>query len=150
MGQSITPFRGSTSRLRMDCISVLNLCSATIGLVSGGWLSFGAAFMKPSKIVESADNSWDAAPDVVGALASQSAQNLAGSLLLVIAFALQILAASIQTAISLEPPINQLEPFHFVFASVFLSLAISFPVFFLRKQWLKKQVQHHQEKKQSR
>ena len=77
----------------MSWQSLLSVIAASVGFVSGIWLCVGAAFIKPRRIVQADDASWGAKPGIAGALISQSAEYLAGGLLLAVAFGIQVAAA---------------------------------------------------------
>lgn len=125
----------------MSLQTLLSIIAASIGFVSGVWLCVGSALIKPSRIAQADDDSWDAAPGIAEALISQSAEYLTGGLLLLVSFALQVVAASVSAA-TLQWPCQDLLTAWFVApVTVVGSFGISYPVFVLRKKVLLRRVQ---------
>lgn len=125
----------------MSLQTLLSIIAASIGFVSGVWLCFGAVFIKPAQIAQAADESWDAEPNIAGTLISQSAEYLTGGLLLLVSFALQVVAASVPTANLQWPYQAVLSPWFIAPATVVASGLFSYPIFEWRKRGLLKKVQ---------
>jgi ABC-type antimicrobial peptide transport system permease subunit len=124
----------------MSWQTLLSVIAASVGFVSGIWLCFGAALVTPERIVKADDQSWKAEPDIAGALISQSAEYLAGGLLLVFAFGLQIAAALAPTA-NLQVQCQELlSGWVVALVSVLASALISYPIYVSRKTLLSNKV----------
>lgn len=124
----------------MSLQTLLSIVAASIGFVSGLWLCYGAVFITAKKIVKSDDNSWDASPDIASSLITQSAEYLAGGVLLVLTFVIQIAAAiaptnNLQTVCQLL-----LNPCYLIPLTVAASFLVSIPIYLLRKKYLARQV----------
>jgi drug/metabolite transporter (DMT)-like permease len=71
----------------------LTLIAASVGFVAAVFFCMGNAFNSVDKITYQSTTFWDASEPIARALASQRAQYITGALLLLLYFALQILAA---------------------------------------------------------
>lgn len=124
----------------MNWQALLSIIAATFGVVAGLWLCLGAALITPERIAKADDNSFKAAPDIAGALISQSAEYLAGGLLLVVSFFLQIVAAQAsQTTVQVLCPMF-LSLWFLVPTTVLSSLLLSYPTYVLRKRYLNRRL----------
>jgi hypothetical protein len=117
----------------MDQQIALNVAAACFGVVAALWLCLGTALIHPKTIEWFADEPWDSAEVTANALISQSAQYLAGALLLILAFALQVGANLTERATPLVSWLAQLGAFTFVLLSLFLASAIGAAVFWLQR-----------------
>ena len=79
-------------RITMTWQTVWALVAASTGLMSGIWLCVSTISKKASTISAEASQCWDSDKAVASALVSQSAEYLAGALLLLFSFGLQIAA----------------------------------------------------------
>lgn len=73
----------------------LTLIAASVGVVSALFFSFGSTSIGNKEICLLATPFWDFSEPVARALIAQKAQNIVGSVLLVISFLLQILAEKV-------------------------------------------------------
>jgi hypothetical protein len=76
----------------MSLATFLSALAACAGFFAACFYAAGAALLTPGKILEVASTHWDANPAWADSLAAQRADYVAGSLLLVVSFALQIAA----------------------------------------------------------
>lgn len=120
--------------------SLLSVIAASVGFVSGVWLCFGAALVTPASIVKADDQSWNSDPDIAGALISQSAEYLAGGLLLVVAFGTQIAAALAPTTNLQWQYQGLLSGWVVVPASLVASALVSYPLYVSRRKYLEDKV----------
>jgi hypothetical protein len=115
---------------------LLTIIGASTGFVAGIWFCIDAISMTRSRIAKVCDNSWAADPGTAEALAAQSGEYLAGGVLLIMTFVLQMAAMHAspipdQTLCSCLACL-----FALGFFFVLISAAISYPIFWLRKQYL--------------
>ena len=82
----------------------ITLISYSSGLVSGVYFCIGTAFSSVEKMAELCEMRWDYSPPQAEGLARQSSEHLTGALFLLVSFALQVVAALIDPAISKLPP----------------------------------------------
>ncbi|MDP1638361.1 MAG: hypothetical protein Q8K74_12750 [Candidatus Nitrotoga sp.] len=82
----------------------LTIMAASVGLVSAIFFSFGATSAGPEEICLQATPYWDFSEPVARALSAQRAQNVIGSIFLVIAFILQIVAVVVPPSVSSPLP----------------------------------------------
>jgi hypothetical protein len=71
---------------------LLTIIGASTGFVAGIWFCIDAISMTRSRIAKVCDNSWAADPGTAEALAAQSGEYLAGGVLLIMTFVLQMAA----------------------------------------------------------
>ena len=120
--------------------TLLSIFASSIGFVSAIWFGIGALLISPSRIVTASDDSWDANTGIDEALISQSAEYLAGGILLAISFALQIISAQASsTATHWECQVLQ-SVWLIAPIGVMSSLAISYPAFLARRKFLRLRV----------
>ena len=115
---------------------LFSIVASSVGAVSGVWLCFGAALISPARIAQAADDSWKANPDVRGMLSAQSGQYLAGGVLLISAFALQLIAATASASRIDYISNSTLWAALIVFGSILISFSISYPIYRLRTTFL--------------
>jgi hypothetical protein len=120
----------------MSWQTLFSIVAASVGAASGIWLCFGAALISPARIVQSADDSWKANPDIKGALIAQSGQYMAGGVLLIGAFALQLIAAIASISLVSFLPDGMFGIVLIVLGSLFISLSISYPIYRKGKKFL--------------
>lgn len=132
----------------MSWQSLLSVIAASVGFVSGIWLCFGAALVTPERIVKADDQSWKADPGIAETLISQSAEYLAGGLLLAVAFGIQIAAALAPTANLQGQCQGLLSGWVVVPASLVASVLVSYPLYVSRRKYLEDKVRSLKEVKQ--
>ena len=76
----------------------LTLAASTVGVLSAVFFCIGSAFNSTAKIIVQSGTYWDFNESLVRSLAAQRAQYVVGGLLLLAAFALQVLAALASSA----------------------------------------------------
>ena len=121
----------------MSWQTFFSILASSVGAVSGIWLCAGAALISPARIVQAADDSWKANPDVRGMLTIQSGQYLAGGVLLIVAFTIQLVSATASMTIVECVPRGATGLVVIVLGSVFVSGLISYPVYRWRIGFLK-------------
>jgi ABC-type antimicrobial peptide transport system permease subunit len=119
----------------MSWQSLLSIIGACVGVTAGIWLCFGAALITPERIAEMDDNSWKADPDVAGALTSQSGEYLAGGVLLIFSFLLQMGAMLVPEA-RVQVPCAALLNIFLILASLLGSFVLAIPIYKCRKKYL--------------
>lgn len=120
----------------MSLQTLLSVLASSCGFVSAFWFGAGALLISPSKIVTASDDSWDAEPGTDKILVSQSAEYFAGGLLLAASFLLQVAAVQVSTAtLQWNCPILQ-SGWSVALIGVLASVALSYPVFLLRRKIL--------------
>jgi hypothetical protein len=101
----------------------LTIIAASVGFVSAIFFSFGSISTGPEEICLQSTPYWDFSEPVARALSAQRAQNIVGSIFLVIAFLLQIAAVVVPSSVSSPLP-QRLRNWFALVLSVFL-IAIS-------------------------
>jgi hypothetical protein len=81
----------------------ITLVSYAAGLVSGIYFCLGTAFSTVTKMADLCEMRWDYSLQQAEGLARQSSEHLTGALFLLLSFALQVVAALFDPAISLIP-----------------------------------------------
>ena len=99
----------------------LTLCAAAIGALSAIFFCIGNAFNSIAKIIVQSGTYWDFNEPLARSLAAQRAQYVIGGLLLLVAFALQVLAALASSTIPASLP-QLLGTWQYLVASVFLTV----------------------------
>ena len=82
----------------------LTIMAASVGFVSAIFFAFGSISTGPEEICLQATPYWDFSEPVARALSAQRAQNIVGSIFLVIAFLLQIAAVVVPPSVSSPLP----------------------------------------------
>jgi hypothetical protein len=120
----------------MSWQTLFSIMAASVGAVSGGWLCFGAAVISPARIAQAADDSWKANPDIRRMLVVQSGQYIAGGALLMVAFVLQLVAATASASTSDYMPSGFTGSTFIVLGSAPISALISYPIYRWRTAFL--------------
>jgi hypothetical protein len=104
--------------------TALSLAASTIGFISAIFFCVGNATNSVEKIILLLTPFWDFSETIARALASQRAQYLTGGLLLLISFALQLLATVASSNISANLP-QFLHAWPYLIFSIFAPVALA-------------------------
>ena len=102
----------------MQIVTFLNILSASIGLLAALFFAAGMVRMTAEDVWNSARMQWDINEHLVSSIASQRAEYIVGSLLLLLSFSLQLLANLVPS--SVEPSL--LQPFGCAIAEIVATL----------------------------
>ena len=97
----------------------LNILGSSVGLLSALFFALGTLRLRTKDIVGIAGTYWDFNQNLADSIASQRAEYIAGALLLLVSFALQLAANLVPS--TLQPP-PQLQPFSCALSAIGLAL----------------------------
>lgn len=102
------------------------LSASAVGIVAGLWLCVGSAFTSPATIADLATSYWDYHKAHADVVIAQSAQYSVGAPLLVLAFALQVLAVLATPTSQLSLPRVLSSPLAFLLCILLPAWGLSF------------------------